>query len=141
MFARSAFNRYYYGAFLLVRDMLSQMDPGWARNAHKSYPELLKGAISKDLKTAMKRANRVGDYDLAKKINVGLWGASALAKLMEKAYAARVTADYESAIPVKFSNSSRFSLNSIDITDAHGWDEQVRAFTHSILDAWKQSNA
>jgi hypothetical protein len=39
LFSRSAFNRYYYSAFLSVRSVLKTLDPAWATPSHQSMPE------------------------------------------------------------------------------------------------------
>lgn len=140
LFARSAYNRYYYAVYLAVRRMLTDLDPRWAQIAHKSCPELLKGEITKNYKKAKTRANKNGDSALIPKLDQGIRAAAALASLMEKANAARVVADYEPSEAVNFTTAKRFSLRSIEITEAHEWDSSVRMFTHSIKEAWNQVN-
>ena len=139
-FARSAYNRYYYAVFLDVRKMLAEFDPKWAEIAHKSFPGLLKGSITKIYKTEKSRANRNGDYELIPKLDNGIRSAAALASLMEKANATRVVADYEPSEHVNFTSAKRFSLRSIEITEAHGWAESVRIWTNGIREAWRQVN-
>jgi len=138
LFARSAYNRYYYAVFLSVRSMLSAFDPAWAGLPHKSYPEILRGKIAKKFNASKNRANKNGDYELIPKLDSGSRAAAALANLMEKANAARVVADYKPTEEVDFASAERFSLRSIEITEAHEWDESVRALTNSINEAWKQ---
>ena len=46
-YARSAFNRYYYGVFLTVRDMFRKMGLHWEEMRHASYPEALSGQLQK----------------------------------------------------------------------------------------------
>ncbi len=43
VFARSAFNRYYYGAYLNVRELLSSLNPEWSRPRHRHIPYILTG--------------------------------------------------------------------------------------------------
>lgn len=61
LFARSAYNRYYYACFLEMRSAVTEMRPEWARSPHKSYPELLSGSVTKTLKTERKKAQRIED--------------------------------------------------------------------------------
>ncbi|MBT5035918.1 MAG: hypothetical protein HOM51_15495 [Rhodospirillaceae bacterium] len=140
IFARSAYNRYYYGAFLDVRKMLAEFDPNWAQMPHKSIPEFLKGSITKIYKRKKSRANRNGDFELIPKLDNGIRSAAALASLMEKANATRVIADYEPSEAVVFSSTQRFSLRNIEITEAHGWGAAVQIWTISIKEAWRQTN-
>lgn len=140
-FARSAYNRYYYGCFLLLRSTFEEMDPQWAKNPHKSYPELLNGKISKKLKSERTRAIRNGDVDLERLIGSALRGVPELSKIMMEANAARIVADYEPSIAVDFTNGPRFSLNQVDIGRAHDWLRRIEILTTNLRSAWKQINA
>jgi hypothetical protein len=140
-FARSAYNRYYYTVFLSARAMLEKLDSKWSRTPHKSYPALLNGSIAKSFRDAKSRARRNGDHELVSKLDGGIRAAQALAKVMNKAYGIRVVADYEPAEFVDFSSADRFSLKSVEITEAHGWEGAVELWTRTILQAWRQINA
>lgn len=140
LFARSAFNRYYYAVFLSVRSMCADFNPDWAKQPHKNYPDLLKGKIAKALKQANRRANRNSDYELVPKLDSGIRATDALASLIGRAYAIRIVADYQTSEYVDFASATRFSLRRIDITEAHAWMDQVRIFTTSIREAWRQAN-
>lgn len=140
-FARSAYNRYYYGCFLSLRSTFAEMNPLWARIAHKSYPELLNGTISRTLKSERTRANRNGDTELGQLIAAALRGIPELSKIMTEANAARIIADYEPSIAVDFTNGPRFSLNQVDIGHAHEWHRKIELLTASLRSAWKQINA
>ena len=140
VYARSAYNRYYYAVFLTVRSLLGKLDPKWSRGPHKSYPEVLKGSITKNFKTAKWRANKNGDYALIPKLDGGIRASAALANLVEKANAVRVIADYEPSEFVNFETAERFSLKSVEITEAHNWESSVKILTDSIFEAWRQIN-
>ena len=73
-FARSAYNRYYYGCFLSLRSTFAEMNSQWEKTPHKSYPDLLNGTISKKLKSERARASRNGDGDLERLIESALRG-------------------------------------------------------------------
>jgi hypothetical protein len=140
IFARSAYNRYYYGVFLCVRQFLNDIDPKWSKLPHKDYPELLRGTISSTYKKARTKANKCDDQELLKLLDSAIRSSAALASLMEKASKIRVVADYEPSEPVNFSNSLRFSLKGIEITEAHSWDEQSNLWIKNIKQAWMQIN-
>lgn len=137
VFARSAYNRYYYASFLEARRMLSSMDKSWRSAAHKTYPEVLRGTIAKDFKRERQRAVKLGDFALEDNLRQALAAALGLAKLLERAYGTRVTADYEETA-VAFGGANGFSLNTITITEAYGWHASVEAFCSVILSAWRQ---
>ncbi len=109
-FARSAYNRYYYGCFLSLRTTFAEMNPQWTKNPHKSYPELLNGAISRKLKQERTRASKSGDTDLVRIIDAALRGIPEISKIMTEANAARVVADYEPSIAVDFTRHSPSGL-------------------------------
>lgn len=140
-FARSAYNRYYYSCFLEIRAAFKEISEEWERAAHKSFPEILKSPISKNLKLGKRTANRVGDVELVRRIDQALRGCIELASIVERANGARIVADYNPEIGVGFNGSARFSLNGIEITEAHQWHDRVRVLTRQILSTWRQVNA
>jgi hypothetical protein len=139
-FARSAYNRYYYGCFLSLRATFTEMNPQWARNPHKSYPELLNGTISRRLKQERTSASKRGDADLVRIIDTALRAIPEISKIMTEANAARVVADYEPSIAVDFTDNARFSLNHINIGRAHEWHRKIEILSVNLQSAWKQIN-
>lgn len=140
LYARSAYNRYYYNTFLIVRALLSEMDVKWSRMPHKDYPIFLKSTIIKDYKAAKVRAKKTNDSVLERKVESGIRAAQALASLMEKANGVRIVADYEPSEKVNFKSADRFSLKSIDITQAHEWNDSVTLWVKDIKQAWDHIN-
>ncbi len=137
LFGRSAYNRYYYAMFLLVRDMLAIMNQDWTSVPHKAIPELLNGTVVQRLKRAGKQATKIGDGDANKLCSQAVSAAIGLADLMKEGYASRITADYNPSIPVVLSGSDRFTLNSVSINVAHDWPNRTRQLTPKILRAWR----
>ena len=140
-FARSAYNRYYYGCFLLLRSELEQMNSKWRKANHKDYPSILENSIKKELTTELKKAQKRNDIDLVNKIRRAKHALSELAKLMTQAYAVRLVADYQPQVEVNFVNADRFSLSNIDITTAHNWQPNVSTLIRNLRIAWNQINA
>lgn len=140
LFGRSSYNRYYYATFLCVRDLVTEFDPKWRRLSHSEYPSLLRGRIVAKLRQGGASARRLNDRRLDQLCKKAVHAASELSVLMEKGLATRVIADYHPEIPVDFSGSSRFELNSVDITEAHSWPSKARTFSETIQAAWKQIN-
>jgi len=139
-FARSAYNRYYYACYLEIRAAFKEMSDEWGRAAHKSFPEILRSAISRNLKAGRRSANRLGDSELEKRINQALRSCLELASIIERANSARIIADYNPEIGVGFTGVARFSLNGVEITEAHEWYGRVRVLTSQILSTWRQVN-
>ena len=83
-FARSSFNRFYYAAFLRVRDGLAKMDSAWDEMAHASMPVLLRGNISVILKKGLSQAKRNDDGDLASDCSFAITAATELADLLDQ---------------------------------------------------------
>lgn len=141
MFARSAYNRYYYAAFLSVREVLSALDPNWARLPHAAYPQTIEGQVIKTIRSGRSKASKFGDFELEAQCQRALAAAKQLAKLMRDSSAVRVVADYEPAVPVNFVSSGRFNLGGVEITSAHQWPGQARTWAEAIALAWRQVNA
>jgi len=139
-FARSAYNRYYYACYLVIRTAFGEMSEEWGRAAHKSFPEILRSSICKKLKSGRKSANRVGDNELVQQIDRAIRASYELSSIIQKANGARIVADYNPDIAVGFSGSNRFSLNGVEITHAHEWCGRAKVLTNQILQAWRQVN-
>lgn len=139
-FARSAYNRYYYACFLLLRQSFAEMSANWSQMPHRSYPDVLGGAIKKRLSAERKIAKKSEDRDLEKKIDSALRAVPELRNIMIEANAVRVVADYEPGTLVQFASGQRFSLNSIEISRAHEWYSKVGTLVGIILSAWRQFN-
>ena len=124
-FARSAYNRYYYACFHLVRELLGKMERKWESANHSAFPEVLKGEVTKRLKRERNAARRRNDSQLVKLLDKALKSVQEMAKTYEEALAVRITADYETDVQVDFTSSDRFSLKEIDVTRAHSWYEII----------------
>ena len=140
-FARSAYNRYYYGCFLLLRDLVHELETDWIKTPHKQYPDLLNGKITKRLKLERKKAHKSGDRELYSMIESSLYAVPRMANIIKQAYSLRLIADYQPDVPVNFSTADRFSLNDIEITQAHRWREQLFPLIADLRSTWKQFNA
>lgn len=137
-FARSAFNRYYYSAFLNIREMLGALDSSWSSLPHKSYPEVLQGQVKKKFNRARSRASRNDDTVLVDRIDTAKRALDELAKMMSTAYGIRVVADYEPNEAVDFNARPRFALRSVDISDAHDWENNTRLLCQSVENTWNE---
>jgi uncharacterized protein (UPF0332 family) len=135
-FGRSAFNRYYYALFLIVRAFILEFNPDWAA-VHSAIPGVLTGSITREIKNFRSSALRQKDHESVEICNRATAALASLAKLMESAYTVRVTADYNPSIKVMDDTNERFSLGTATITQAHGWPDQARILTGAIRRAWR----
>jgi hypothetical protein len=120
--------------------VLAQLRPEWGRLPHAAYPELLVGTILKVLSNGRKQAQKIQDRDLVSQCSRAVVAAKELARLMSASSATRKVADYHPEIPVNFVHADRFTLNSVEITEAHHWPERAKAWAREIEDAWRQVN-
>ena len=140
-FARTAFNRYYYSAYLAARDLLNAIDPDkWRTISHKNVPEVMLGEVSKGLKRRLSRARRLGDSTAQSELRQALRASQQLAEILTNGYASRVAADYNPDILVVFEKEIRFSLSSVNISSAHEWEQSVRTLSRSVHKAWVSSD-
>ena len=140
-FARSSFNRYYYAAFLRVRDGLATMSPEWDEMAHAAMPALLRGQITIALKKGLAHAKRNEDRELVSICSFALKAASELADLLDQGRMTRVTADYRPDHPVDFSTVPDFSLNAVTVKMARSWRHRADIYMQTIDKAWGQIGA
>ncbi|MBR9813368.1 hypothetical protein GYB61_05860 [bacterium] len=139
-FGRSAFNRYYYSAYLQTREMLKSIQHGWHGVNHADVPRVLTGEISKELKKARTRANRMKDWETKQSLDRGIDAARTLSDLMKVAYSTRGAADYHPEFRVEFS-SGCLQLVSVSIDQAKSWPYKAKQLSTEILRAWKLSSA
>lgn len=138
LFGRSAFNRYYYASFLVVRESLAEMNDAWKGLKHKAYPEVLTGQVVNRLKSGKRAAIRARDRELVRLCSAAIDAAKDLASVMQEGYAIRVVADYEPRSKVSFSGSADFSLNSISVAQAKKWAPKSKVLVGRISLAWRQ---
>lgn len=126
-FARSAFNRYYYATFLSVRKFVAELDADWGRGSHSGLPDLLEGAVLKNIRNQAKKlakqkaiaAPRV--YAIMKQASQA---SSEIASILRIAYNVRVVADYKPEQLVLF-NHADFALADHTRAEARNWKTRV----------------
>lgn len=135
-FGRSAFNRYYYATFWIVRATLEAIDPKWSSLAHKSIPDLLKGSVRKKLNKELKKAKRLGlnDGKLQHDIYTSTEG---LANLMQHAYGKRVEADYYPTGKVTKVNQTLY-MGTEKCSSAYHWPSKAKTSADALLNVAKQ---
>ncbi|MEH6457061.1 MAG: hypothetical protein V7749_12095 [Cocleimonas sp.] len=139
LLGRSAFNRYYYASFLVTREMLAKLDPKWKTTPHSELPKRLRETIRKPVKKELDRQARSELISLGEKSrllsNLQL-SSENLAELLERAYDARVIADYTPEEPVVIAGKV-ISLRSHKLTTAREWPDRAHAYCKTILRVWE----
>lgn len=135
LFGRSAFNRYYYAAFLSTRQMLGEFEPKWQRTVHRNIPDLLKNTLKKKLESAIdERILPRGEGEQV--ITEHNKSVRALADLLEQAYQVRISADYEPEVRIQQTNKV-ISLGNHKLTSAKEWPGRANSYCKAIRRAWK----
>ena len=139
LFARSAFNRYYYGAFLVSRQFLKDTT-GVTGLPHKSIPDYLTTTFQNQLKRQLKDGERSGLMSKSNysrlldglKKNVHL-----LTDLLSEAYRVRVLADYEPEVRVKPENQT-YRLGTATLSRANGWEGRAHLHCKNLRSIWSE---
>lgn len=141
LFGRSAFNRYYYASYLIVRDLLSRLDKNWASQGHASIPDLLERAIPKKIKPILLRQERDGlitsGYAARKKSEM-LRAVSDVSNVMRSAYDVRCIADYEPDKKITKDSGGVIFLNGSKISEAEDWVSTVDSRVKVMLRIFKE---
>lgn len=139
LFARSAFNRYYYAVYLIVKESISLINPTWSKMNHTDLPEVLTGKVIKTIKADIKRKIKADAIPYNKGENIKqkvIHSANELSNLLDEAYRIRVIADYEPDTKVEISRGT-FLLDGEKISVAKMWKNTAETHTKSIIKAYK----
>ncbi len=141
LFVRSAFNRYYYAAFLITREMLGEFDAKWKHTPHRGIPELLEKALKPPVMHQLKkgvRNNIIGDGEM-KRLQQNLQIAtSELAKMLRQAYDLRIITDYEPETAIVV-DENVLLLMSYKLSSARSWADQASKYCKIIRRVWKDA--
>jgi len=135
LFSRSAFNRYYYSAFLSVRSVLKTLDPAWATPSRQSMPAVLKGEVLNRLKRHVRTAQKTGQISHTKGnqlVRTAGTAASELSNLLVSARETRRLADYEPETRVMRAGSTT-TLGQWTLDAARNWERRVEAQSKTIM--------
>lgn len=139
LLGRSAFNRYYYSAFLITRETLGFMQSNWKGTPHAGIPQLLENSLRKPAEHALDKQVRANLIDKGKKrqilANLNATG-SELAQLLKLAYDARILADYEPEIKTT-KEGDVISLGTHKLTTASEWSNRAEKHCAKLKRIWK----
>lgn len=139
-FGRSAFNRYYYSSFLIVRDMLVHIRPEWIRSGHKGIPDVLEGQLRTLIRNEAKKQVKIGlmTHGEAEKLKSDSFESiSHLSSMLREAYYIRVLADYEPDCTVIKKKNVLYLGEHTDTGAAH-WPDKTNRFKGVILNACRK---
>ena len=141
LFGRSAFNRYYYAAFLITREMLAEIEPKWKQTPHKEIPNLLQTSVRKPVVQRLKqdaRKDLITNGELSALQAKLTKATTELANLLVQAYDVRIIADYEPETHITVSKRI-ITLSACKLTAAKTWADRAGAYCKDIRKVWKDS--
>ena len=142
-FARSAYNRYYYGVYFNIRCLFRILEKSfgksWADSKHASYSDIL-NKITNFLEKEKDKADNIPDTNLVNKIKIAIASCDELVQILNLARTSRVIADYSPKIRVKFLNSEGFSIKEVTDNQAFEWNEKAISCCEIIFEAWRDTN-
>lgn len=140
LLGRSAFNRYYYAAFLITRETLGYMQPNWKGTAHAEIPNLLMNGLRKPARSALNKQLKSGLLDKGDESRIlsalNATGSD-LAQLLKLAYDARILADYEPEIKTT-KDGNVICLKNHKLTTARQWPQQATRHCAILKRIWKE---
>jgi uncharacterized protein (UPF0332 family) len=140
LFGRSAFNRYYYAAFLAVRAVLRKIEPSWATPTHQGVPVVLKGDVLRRIKKQIRDSEKSGIITHSQGEQYYRAAATAaleLSNLLTSARETRRIADYEPE--TKISDDGKvMKLGAYSLEAAKSWENRVHAHAGTILNIYDQ---
>lgn len=141
LFARSAFNRYYYAAFLVTREMLADIESRWKGVPHANIPEILERSLQKPLVKQLElnvRRNLMAENEKERLKHKFIQATSDLADLLKFAYEARVVADYEPETIIVCSGDVMW-LKSFKLNSAERWFDRANSYCKVIRRVWRDA--
>lgn len=139
-YGRSAFNRYYYAVYLIVRSKLMDINPRWARSPHKNIPDILTKSVYSHARDQAMKLERAGQLtqreksDLIRSIKIC---ADELSKILQSAYEARLIADYSPEEKVR-RVANNLELSIYKIGSAQGWPKRAERNAGQLAAKWRQ---
>lgn len=133
-FGRSAFNRYYYAAYLSVRDLLLLLNSDWLAK-HADAPGLVEKNVVDLIRAEARRQEKLGLISSAgcKSIcSQAAKSAAEIANTLRTGYKVRVISDYSPSQLVSFERNT-FVLDAHTEGQARAWLKQVELHKGQLL--------
>jgi hypothetical protein len=139
VFARSAFNRFYYACYRIVWKLHTRVYPGERVPAHTHLPEIIEGKLYRrylDRARGARRNRLISDADYQKLRHKVRELTASLSNLLREGYAVRCVADYEPDKRIA-NDGKRLMLESTSLPTAVRWVERVSHLCGNLLSEWK----
>jgi hypothetical protein len=139
-YGRSAFNRYYYAVYLVVRRTLMNINPSWARSPHKNIPGILTGSMythARDQAQKLERAGQLSQREKSDVIRSIRIYVDELSKVLQTAYEARAMADYSPEETVRRVGNN-LELKKYTIASAQAWPERAERNAGQLAAKWRE---
>lgn len=140
LFARSAFNRYYYATFLIARSLVADLLPDQVGIGHKALPDLLQKKLLKKVTDQLDKATRAGLIHATQQKQIRsstLTQISSLVNLLREAYPVRVVADYQPDTKINIGKDGGFELDSVSVNQARKWVKNATSHREGLLRIWR----
>lgn len=137
LFARSAFNRYYYGVYLLAREVQREIAPD-AKTNHAGILTFLSGLRSKMGKLALtqKKKHALSEAEYRKlKAETNMFAGN-FADMLRRAYRVRRIADFDSLSPARITRGD-IELDGVTGHSALNWFQLAEGYKKALLRIWK----
>jgi hypothetical protein len=138
LYARSAFNRYYYASFLASRKLIAET-MGTKNLPHAAIPAHLKGEFRKTFRRQIQSRFKSGALSVShhsRMLTDLSQNTQLLGKLLEDAYSVRVLADYEPDVPVEIKDNT-FRLGISTLASAGHWAGTTEMYCRNLRQIWK----
>ena len=139
-YGRSAFNRYYYAVYLVVRRTLMNINPSWARSPHKNIPDILTGSMythARNQALKLERAGQLSQREKSEVIRSIRICVDELSKVLQTAYEARLMADYSPEETVR-RVANNLELKKYTIASAQGWPDRAERNAGQLAAKWRE---
>lgn len=139
-FGRSAFNRYYYAVYLIVRKAVMSIDPKWASCSHKDLPELLTKQLYRAVRGRARFLERKGYFNRgqsARLVRSFKICSSDLAQLLRTSYGVRCVADYSPEERIQFRDGT-VHLGETTAGAAQRWPDRAERSSGQLRASWKK---
>lgn len=136
LFGRSAFNRYYYATFWIVRECLKTIDEAWAEPGHSQAPEILRGQVQRRIRKQL-QTNVLPPGETAKLRSRANNSISALASLLDEARLVRTRADYKPEATATMSEGT-ILMAGVTSGEAARWLKLADTHTANIIDVCRK---
>ncbi|MCL9844598.1 hypothetical protein [Ralstonia solanacearum] len=140
LFGRSAFNRYYYAAFLAIRRLFAEVDNNLNQPQHAGIPSLLTDTLNGKIKKIVRRQEKAGAISSARAQEICNSAAEALkslAELMSYAYSIRKIADYQPETKIELVGGV-VGIGGCQSTVARRWCADVEVKAEQVREIWRQ---